>query len=149
MDDPINWHDLEILHVVLEQGSFSQAARASGLSQPTVSRHIEALEQRLGKELFVRTSTGLEPSEIALTLGQHTAQMSEGMFAVQRTLDGKEEAPRGLVTVSMPYGFGGILLARALAGFHQRYPDISIDLKFGPPQSDLGPRTILEPSPSA
>ena len=47
MDAPLNWHDLEIFHAVLEEGSFSAAARALGLSQPTISRHIEVLERKL------------------------------------------------------------------------------------------------------
>ncbi|MEJ2533078.1 MAG: LysR family transcriptional regulator [Halioglobus sp.] len=140
MDEPINWHDLEIFHAVLEQGSFSGAARVLGLSQPTVSRHIEGLERRLGRELFMRNGTGLEPSEIALDIGHLVAQMGDRMFAIQRTLDGRETSPAGIVTVSLPYAFGGIVLATALDGFHLHYPDISIDLKFGPPQSDLGRR---------
>lgn len=140
MDEPINWHDLEIFHAVLEQGSFSAAARALGLSQPTVSRHIEGLERSLGKELFTRTAAGLEPSELALALGEHAARMSDGMYAIQRVLDGKEEAPRGIVTISLPHGFGGLPLAVTLVGFHDHYPDISIDLKFGPPQTDLSRR---------
>ena len=74
MDEPLNWHDLEIFHAVLEQGSFSAAARELGLSQPTVSRHIEQLERTLGKELFTRTSTGLTPSELALDLGHYAGQ---------------------------------------------------------------------------
>ena len=140
MDEPINWHALEIFHAVLEAGSFSGAARSLGLSQPTVSRHIEALERTLGKELFTRTSSGLEPSEIALSLGKHAAQMSEAMYALTRVLAGKEEAPRGVVTLSLPHGLGGIPLARSLVGFHDYYPDIAIDLKFGPPEIDLGRR---------
>jgi DNA-binding transcriptional LysR family regulator len=64
MDEPINWHDLEIFHAVMEQGSFSGAARVLGLSQPTVSRHIEGLERRLGRELFMRNGAGLEPTSL-------------------------------------------------------------------------------------
>jgi DNA-binding transcriptional LysR family regulator len=140
MDDPINWHDLEIFHAVLEQRSFSGAARVLGISQPTVSRHIDSLEQSLGRELFTRTSGGLEPSTVALDLGQYAMQMSEGMFGIRRVLDGKEEAPQGIVTISLPHGIGGIPLARAFDGFHEHYPDIAIDLKFGPPQNNLGRR---------
>jgi DNA-binding transcriptional LysR family regulator len=140
MDEPLNWHDLEIFHAVLEQGSFSAAARELGLSQPTVSRHIEQLERTLGKELFTRTSTGLTPSELALDLGHYAGQMSENMFGIRRVLDGKEEIPEGVVTINLPHGIGGIPLARALDGFHDEYPDISIDLKFGPPQMNLGRR---------
>ena len=140
MSEQLNWHDLEILHAVLEAGSFSGAARALELSQPTVSRHIDALERKLGKELFSRANGALEPSELALDLGQHAAGMNEGMFAIRRVLDGAEEQPRGIVNLSLPYGFGGIVLVEVLADFHRHYPEISIDLKLGPPQSNLGRR---------
>jgi hypothetical protein len=49
MNVPVNWHDPESSHGVLEQGGFSGAAREPGLSQPTVSRHIEGLERSLGR----------------------------------------------------------------------------------------------------
>lgn len=140
MDGQINWHDLEIFHAVLDAGSFSAAARQLDLSQPTVSRHIEALEQKLGRELFTRARSGLEPSELALTLGQHAARMSEGMYAIQRTLDGEEEKPGGLVTLTLAHGFGSIPVALCLDDFHVEYPDISIDLKFGAVRNDLGRR---------
>ncbi len=136
----INWHDLEILHAVLEQGSFSGAARTLGLSQPTVSRHIDGLERRLGKELFARANGTLEPSDLARNLGEHTTGMNEGMFAIRRVLDGAEEKPQGIVNLSLPYGFGGMVLVEVLADFHLHYPGISIDLKLGPPQSNLGRR---------
>ena len=140
MSEQLNWHDLEILHAVLEAGSFSGAARALELSQPTVSRHIDALERKLGKELFARANGTLEPSRLALDLGEHAAGMNEGMFAIRRVLDGAEEKPRGIVTLSLPYGFGGVVLVEVLADFHRYYPNISIDLKLGPPRSNLGRR---------
>lgn len=140
MSDSLNWHDLEILHAVLEHKSFSGAARFLGLSQPTVSRHVDALERKLGRELFLRGHAGPEPNELALSLAGHTARMNEGMFAIQRALDGKEAVPEGIVTLSMPYGLGGVPVAQALIGFHEHYPDISIDLKTGPLQSNLGRR---------
>jgi hypothetical protein len=52
--------------------------------------------------------------------------MLDGRYAIQRVLDGKEQAPRGLVTISLPHGFGGAPLAAALVGFHQHYPGRSI-----------------------
>jgi DNA-binding transcriptional LysR family regulator len=140
MDEAINWHDMEILHAVLQQRSFSEAARALGLSQPTVSRHIDALERALGRELFVRTTSGLEPSDLALSLGEHARDMSDSMFAIERVLDGEQALPEGIVTLGLPYGFGGLPMALALQDLHQHYPGLSIDLKAGPPENDLGHR---------
>ena len=140
MSEQLNWHDLEILHAVLETGSFSGAARDLNLSQPTVSRHIDALERKLGKELFARAHGALQPSKLALDLGDHAAGMNEGMFAIRRVLDGVEEKPQGIVTINLPHGIGGIPVARSLEDFHHQFPDITVDLKFGPPQNNLGRR---------
>lgn len=140
MAESLNWSDLEIFHAVLEHGSFSAAARELGMSQPTVSRHIEALERKLGRELFVRAPGGLAPSALARDLGQRTADMSEGMFAARRLLDGHREIPQGIVALSLPYGMGGLVLLQALKGFELAYPEVSIDLRFGPPQNNLGRR---------
>ena len=53
---------------VVADGSLSAAARRIGYSQPTLGRHIEALEQQLGITLFDRTLQGLKPTETALRL---------------------------------------------------------------------------------
>ena len=52
----------------MREGSLSRAAAALHLSQPTLGRHIEALEAVLGTILFERTLTGLKPTETALRL---------------------------------------------------------------------------------
>ncbi|OXE35643.1 MAG: hypothetical protein CGW95_12600 [Phenylobacterium zucineum] len=49
------WDLYQSLHAVLQTGSFSAAARARGLTQPTLGRHIETLEHRLGAPLFLRS----------------------------------------------------------------------------------------------
>ena len=59
---------MRILHAVLEAGSFSQAARQLGSSQPTVSRQIKALERELGATLVVSSTDGITPTEAALAL---------------------------------------------------------------------------------
>jgi DNA-binding transcriptional LysR family regulator len=53
---------------VLEEGSLSGAARSMGIAQPTVGRHVDALETALGVTLFTRSQTGLLPTEAALAL---------------------------------------------------------------------------------
>ena len=60
MSDPA-WDLFQSLHAVMQAGSFSAAARARGLTQPTLGRHIEALETALGAPLFVRSPRGLTP----------------------------------------------------------------------------------------
>ncbi|WP_267127007.1 helix-turn-helix domain-containing protein, partial [Xanthomonas sacchari] len=62
MDNTIGWELYRSFLAVLEEGSLSAAARALGLTQPTVGRHVAALEQALAVPLFVRSQTGLLPT---------------------------------------------------------------------------------------
>ena len=81
MSEP-DWSLWRSFGAVVEHGSLSGAARALGLSQPTLGRHIEALEQALGVSLFERTLTGLKAighRAAALRTGaQRTARAGRG-----------------------------------------------------------------------
>ncbi len=140
MNDKLGWQDLEVLNAVMEEGNFSLAARVLGVSQPTVSRHVEQLERKLGKELFTRARSGLQPTGLAHQLATYTSQMSDNAYAIQRALDGIEENPSGVVTIHLPYGFGAHPVVRALTDFHEQYPDIVIEFKNGSLASNLGRR---------
>ena len=62
------WELYRTFLAVVREGSLSGAARALGLTQPTVGRHVDALERALGMSLFIRTQQGLSPTEAALSL---------------------------------------------------------------------------------
>ena len=68
MNKQISWDDQKFFLVVLEEGSFSAAARKLGVTQPTVRTRIEHLEHQLGTVLFSRSVHGLKPTEHALAL---------------------------------------------------------------------------------
>src|SRR5580658_7896631 len=60
------WDELRTFLQVVRGGSLSGAARRLGLTQPTVGRHIDALEQALGVTLFTRSPRGLTPTPAAI-----------------------------------------------------------------------------------
>lgn len=64
----IGWELYRTFLGVLEEGSLSGAARSMGIAQPTVGRHVDALETALSVTLFTRSQTGLLPTEAALAL---------------------------------------------------------------------------------
>src|SRR5579863_948487 len=66
-----HWDELRTFVEVARDGSLSGAARRLGLSQPTVGRHIDALEQALGLTLFARSPRGLTPTPAAAALEPH------------------------------------------------------------------------------
>ena len=77
MMQTLDWTYLQSFTAVAEQGSLSAAARALGGSQPTMSRHISALEAGLGLRLFDRTGGGLVLTPTGTDLLQHARQMAE------------------------------------------------------------------------
>lgn len=90
MMDELDWQLCRTFLAVLDEGSLSGAARALGLTQPTIGRHVEALEEALAAPLFVRSPQGLVPTEAALERHPH----AEAMRAAASPYLRRTEEPR-------------------------------------------------------
>ena len=97
MDKTIGWELYRSLLAVLEEGSLSGAARALGLTQPTVGRHVALLEAALGTTLFTRSQAGLLPTEAALTLRDGAEAMHNMAASLERSARSLGEGVRGRV----------------------------------------------------
>ncbi len=132
-----SWDHYRTLLAVLAEGSLSGAARTLGLSQPTVGRHIEALETELGAPLFTRSAGGLAPTDAALALRAHAEAMAAAAEALVRTASGDAEAVRGVVRITASDVVGVEVLPPMLTGFHDAYPEVAIELALSNRQEDL------------
>src|SRR5690349_15321967 len=97
MTDELDWQLCRSFLAVLDEGSLSGAARALGLTQPTIGRHVETLEQTLGTPLFVRSPQGLVPTEAALEIRPHAEAMRAAAASLRRAVSGAEGGARGTV----------------------------------------------------
>jgi len=122
---------------VMRQGSLSAAARALGATQPTLGRHVEALEQALGGPLFTRSPVGLTPTPLALSLLPHATAMETAAEALLRQASGEAGAVRGTIRVSASVMIGGAVLPSILADFQYRYPEVALELVLNNSQDDL------------
>lgn len=120
-------HALAMFATVVEQGSFSAAGRALGLSPSAVSRTIDRIEARLGVRLLLRSTRAL-----ALTAeGRAYLQAARRILA---DLDDAEQqiadqgAPRGRLRVSAALAHGRLCVVPLLQDFVARYPHILVDL---------------------
>ncbi len=79
---------------VYRSGSVTEGAHHRGLTQPAASQHLASLERTLGGSLFVRKSTGMEPTQQGRELYARVAEPLDGLEAVLRDLDaGAVHAP--------------------------------------------------------
>lgn len=132
--------DLEawaIFAKVADTGSFARAAQELALSQPTVSKAIARLEQRLQTLLFHRTSRS-----VALTdAGQASLERASRILREGETVETEamEHAGslRGQVRITAPMSFGIARLAPLLPGFMQQHPDVELQIHFSDAHLDL------------
>lgn len=133
----IDWDRYRTFLAVLQGGSLSGAARLLDLTQPTVGRHIEALEAGLGAPLFTRSVGGLTPTETALALRPHAEAMAAAAEALVRTASGEADAVRGAVRLTASDIVGVEVLPPILTGFHEAWPEVTIELNLSNRQEDL------------
>ena len=135
-----NWDELRTFVEVARDGSLSGAARRLGLTQPTVGRHIDALEAALGATLFTRSPRGLTPTPAALALGPHAEAMASAAAALGRAASGEAAAERGAVRVTASDVVGCEVLPPILAAFHVAHSGIAIELALTNRNEDLARR---------
>ena len=138
MDSQADWDLYRSLLGVLRHGSLSAAARELGLTQPTLGRHIDALEKALGKKLFVRSRHGLSPTRAALALLPHAEAMEAAVLALLRAGTGDGEA--GIVRITASNFIGGQVLPEILARLRERHPSIALELALSDRNQDLSRR---------
>ncbi len=117
---------------VLKEGSLSAAARALALTQPTIGRHIDALEQALGLALFTRSQTGFIPTEAAYELESYAETLAATSAALLRAASGigrdGERAIRGTVRITASEVISAEVLPAILAKLSRSHPHIQIEL---------------------
>lgn len=128
MDEDISWELYRSFLAVLQEGSLSGAARALGITQPTVGRHVSALENAFGLTLFTRSQSGLLPTEAALTLRPYAEAMRSTAAALRRTADSQGEGVCGTVRVSASEVVGVEVLPALVARLREAHPQLTVEL---------------------
>lgn len=126
--DDFNWSLIRSFLAALDHGSLMAAARALGIHQPTVGRHIAELEAQLGVTLFERTGRGLLPTADAARLAEAARAMAAGADRLARQARGVQSAVQGTVRLSASQPVACVLLPPILARLRLARPDIQIEL---------------------
>lgn len=124
----LDWNLLRSFVSVVRTGSLSAAARALETTQPTVGRHVEALESKLGIPLFVRSREGLSATEEALILFPEAQNMVSAYGAFIRQASGENTTEIGSIRLAVSEIIGAEIIPGLLAGFRQQFPAVQLEL---------------------
>ena len=113
---------------VVEDKSFSAAARNLNLSKSLVSKQVTQLEKSLGVRLLNRTTRALSVTDAGAILYQHCSRIVEELEEARLALGRLQAEPRGLLRISAPVAFGRLHIAAVLPQFLAAYPDLKIDM---------------------
>jgi DNA-binding transcriptional LysR family regulator len=115
---------------VVETGSFSKASADAGVTQPTATKHVAALEQRLGARLFHRSTRGVTPTEIGLLYYEKCRVIARELEEADNLAALQQSRVRGQLRISTSVGFGRRVLVPLIIGFMREHPELQIDLSF-------------------
>ena len=118
---------LRVFLSVLEHGSFSAAGRELGMTQPAVSNHLRALEERFGVVLLVRGGRNTQSTPAGECLAQHARRVLEEVHALEAVM-ARHVAPQGRLLVGASSTPGELLLPRLAIEFSARYPDVALNV---------------------
>ena len=119
---------LEVFAKVAATGSFSAAGRAMGISQTMVTKHIAALEARLGVKLFHRTTRKLSITEAGRNYLEASERILTDMAAADSAVAADRLEPRGVLRLNAPVSFATHQISPLLAEFARRHPLVTVEL---------------------
>lgn len=112
---------------VAEAGSFSQAARQTGIVQSTASKQISTLEKRLGTQLIRRTSRGLTLTSAGKHYYEEALRLRDAVEGLEDAVTARDRSPSGLLRITCPPAFAPSFILPRLPAFLADNPDLSFD----------------------
>lgn len=122
---------------VVDQQSFTNAAKALGLPKSSVSRRVTELEEQLGVQLLHRTTRKLALTEAGRTYYEQAEKALTELQSAAESASGMDTEARGIVRVTAPVDIGVMGIADIVAEFLREYPDIHVDLSLSSKVVDL------------
>lgn len=123
-----DWNQARAFLATVEEGSLSAAARALGLTQPTLGRQVAALEEALGILLFERVGKSLVLTPSGLELLDHVRAMCDAANRISLTASGRSQTIEGQVRITASDVMSAHLLPPALARLRESAPLLEIDV---------------------
>ena len=128
---------LSLLVEIVEAGNLSEAARRLHMSRANVSHRLGQFERSLGQQLLRRTTRRIEPTEIGLRLYAHGCAIRDELMAARESVTSLGQSLQGRVRLSVPSGYGQLVMSNWLIAFKRAHPGIVLDVMFENRVEDL------------
>ena len=132
-----DWNHARAFLVVAEEGSLTAAAKALGVSQPTLGRQVASLESALGVALFERGTRGLELTPNGLRLAEYVQGMGEAASQLSLVASGQSQAIEGSVCISTNEMEAVLVMPDLLRRLREEEPGIDVEIIASQSASDL------------
>lgn len=126
--DSLQLSTMALYCLAFEQGSFTAAATAAGLSPAAVSRAIARLEAKLAVKLFVRTTRQISPTDAGRIYYARCRRALNELQEAEDEISGRQIEPEGQVRISLPVTYGHLRVLPLLPEFRAKYPHLFIDV---------------------
>ena len=123
-----DWNLIRSFLAVLDAGTLSGAAAATGTSQPTLGRHVDELETLTGLVLFERGRSGMQPTQNALALAEEARAMQAGADAFAMAASGRDTTVEGTIRITASEVVSTYLLPEILVALADEEPALEIEL---------------------
>lgn len=112
---------------VVEEGSFTAAARRMGLPTSSVSRTVARLEGDLGVRLLTRTTRSLSLTDAGRGLHEHLQRVFAELAEAEAQVRELQQSPRGHLRITMPVEFGMKFMGKLVAEFMLQHPQVTME----------------------
>ncbi len=115
---------------VVETGSFSKASSSLGITQPTATKHVAALEKRLGARLLHRSTRGVTPTEVGAAYYDKCKAIAQQLDEADNLALLMQARLGGTLRVSTSVAFGRRVLTPLVLAFMRQHPELQVELSF-------------------
>jgi len=126
----LDLNQMSVFIKVVQEGSFTAAARSLDIPKSRVSRMITDLEDKLSVRLLERTTREVRPTDIGLQYFEQYKPIFEEISDIHERISDKQKEPSGHLKITAPVGFAIEVMGRWLADFKQLHPTIDIEMVF-------------------
>ena len=119
------FNELKVFISVAESGGFAKAAARLRSSPPAVTRTVAALEQRVGVQLFNRTTRMVSMTEAGRRFLEHARRILTDLDVAERELAGESTMPSGHLTITSPVTMGRMMLPSIVTDFLHAHPHVT------------------------